>query len=76
MDRIEIRELLRRSPFLPVVARMSNGESYEIKHPELAMLTPLTLYVFDPAGEAVVRCALFQIATIEYLEPSDASSSA
>jgi hypothetical protein len=76
MDPAEMRELLRRSPFIPFVVKMSNGESYEIRHPEMAMVTPVTLYVFDPNVERVVRCALIQINTAGYLESSDASSSA
>jgi len=76
MDHVEVRELLRRSPFLPFVVRMSIGESYEVQHPEMAMLTPVTLYIFDPSAEKVVRCALIQINSAEYLEPSDTSPSA
>lgn len=75
MDHREIQALIRRSPFEPFVVRMSNGESYEVRHPELVMLTPATLYLFEPASEKVVRCSLFQIATIEHAEPSDAGSS-
>jgi hypothetical protein len=76
MDHIEVRELLRRSPFVPIVVRMSNGESYEVRHPEMAMLTPVTVYIFDSNTGKVVRCALIQINSAEYLEPSDASPSA
>jgi hypothetical protein len=76
MDPAEMRDLLRRSPFVPFVVRLANGESYEVRHPEMAMVTPVTLYIFDPGAEKVVRCALIQIDTAEYLEPSDASTSA
>jgi len=39
------RELLARRPFQPVKIVMSSGQSYEIRHPEMAMLTRTSLLV-------------------------------
>jgi hypothetical protein len=33
------REILARRPFQPVKVTLSSGQSYEIRHPEMAMLT-------------------------------------
>lgn len=39
------REMLRRRPFQPVKLTLSSGQSYEIRHPEMAMLTRTSLLV-------------------------------
>ena len=39
------REMLARRPFQPVKLTLSNGESYEIRHPGVAMLTRTSLLI-------------------------------
>jgi len=39
------REMLARRPFQPVRIVLSSGQSYEIRHPEMAMLTRTSLLV-------------------------------
>jgi hypothetical protein len=39
------REMLSRQPFQPVKITLSSGESHEIRHPEMAMLTRTNLLV-------------------------------
>jgi hypothetical protein len=39
------REMLSRKPFQPVKVILSSGQSYEIRHPEMAMLTRTSLLV-------------------------------
>jgi len=39
------REMLGRQPFQPVKVTLSSGQSYEIRHPEMAMLTRTSLLV-------------------------------
>ena len=39
------REMLARRPFQPVKVTLSSGQSYEFKHPEMAMLTRTSLLV-------------------------------
>ena len=39
------REMLSRRPFQPVKVTLSSGQSHEIKHPEMAMLTRTSLLV-------------------------------
>ncbi len=39
------REMLARRPFQPVKVILSSGQSYEIRHPEMAMLTRTSLLV-------------------------------
>jgi len=68
-----IRDLLRATPFSPFKVVMSNGEAYEIKHPEMAWLTTTNLLVgIDSTEEGVPSrfkiCALLHIASAEPLE--------
>jgi hypothetical protein len=37
------REMLARSPFQPVKLTLSSGQAYEIRHPEMALLTRTSL---------------------------------
>jgi hypothetical protein len=39
------REMLSRRPFQPVKLTLSSGQSYEIRHPEMAMLTRTSLLI-------------------------------
>ena len=68
MEQSAILELLRREPFRPFEVRLSNGERYEIRHPEFAALTRSKLIITDPTSEKIVQCALLHIACIEELE--------
>ena len=48
------REMLARRPFQPVKVILSSGQSYEIRHPEMAMLTRTSLLVgVDVAADGV-----------------------
>ena len=66
------RELLRRQPFQPFRVMMSSGQSYEVRHPEMAMLTSSDLLVgLGDKGDGVPSefriCSLLHITTIEPL---------
>jgi hypothetical protein len=39
------REMLGRRPFQPVRLVLSSGQSYEIRHPEMAMLTRTSILI-------------------------------
>jgi hypothetical protein len=39
------RQMLDRRPFQPVKIVLSSGQAYEIRHPEMAMLTRTSLLV-------------------------------
>ena len=48
------REMLARRPFQPVKLTLSSGQSYEIRHPEMAMLTRTSLLMgTDVADDGV-----------------------
>ena len=71
------RHLLNTRPFKPFRVIMSSGESYDVRHPEVAWLLKNDLLVGidieDDGLAAEFRiCPLFQVATIEPIlsEPS------
>jgi hypothetical protein len=39
------REMPARQPFQPVRVTLSSGQSYEIRHPEMALLTRTSLLI-------------------------------
>ncbi len=69
------RELLTQRPFKPFRLVMSSGQSYEVRHPEMAMLTRSDMLVGVGETEEGVPaefriCSLLHVATIEPLPSS------
>ena len=74
------REILRRRPFDPFRVVMSSGESYNVMHPEMALVTArsLILALSDPTapeGERLAFCSYLHIAHIETLRPAERRAS-
>lgn len=64
------REMLARRPFQPVKLTLSSGESFVIRHPEMAMLTRTSLLIgVDLAPDGVPAefkvLSLLHVASIE-----------
>ena len=73
----DILQLLRRRPFEPFRLHLSDGSSFEIGHPELAIVERSKVIVGVPGPEGpdgpverTVFCALIHITRIE---PADGS---
>ena len=71
------REVLSQRPFRPFRLVMSSGETYEVRHPEMAWLTRTSILVgIDETDEGVPAefriCSMLHVATIE---PLNAASS-
>ena len=67
------QELLRQQPFKPFRLVMSSGETYEVRHPEMAWLTRTDILVGIDAIEDGIPaefriCSLLHVATIEPLD--------
>lgn len=66
------RELLTRQPFQPFRLIMSSGESYDVRHPEMAFLTRSDILVGIDMDDGVPAefkiCALLHVATIEPID--------
>lgn len=72
------RNLIGQRPFRPFRLVMSSGMSYEVRHPEMAMLTRSDILVgVGEAEEGVAAefriCSLLHVATIEPLYPTATS---
>ena len=66
------REMLARRPFQPVKLSLSSGQSFEIRHPEIAMLTRTSLLIGTDIAEDGVPAefkiiSLLHVASIEPL---------
>jgi hypothetical protein len=74
------REILRRRPFEPFHVVMSSGESYNVMHPEMALVTARTLVLaipdpVAPEGERFAFCSYLHVAHIEVLRPIERRAS-
>lgn len=66
------RELLAKRPFQPFRLEMSSGEKYDVRHPEMAMLTKSDILVgIGDTDEGVPAefkiCSLLHVTSIEPL---------
>ena len=67
--------LLRRQPFQPFEVRMSNGDAYQIRHPEMAFLLKSSLILGSPQSDDFFFCSLLHVADVKAI-PSSAGGSA
>jgi hypothetical protein len=72
------RDLLAARPFKSFRLVMSSGQSYEVRHPEMAMLTRTEILVgLDVADDGVPAefkiCSLLHITAVEHFGPTPAS---
>jgi len=70
MTATNVRDLLRQKPFRPFRLVMSSGESYEVRHPEMALVLKNDILVgtdvVDNDMPAEFRiCPLLHVATVE-----------
>ena len=68
------RDLLTKRPFQPFRLVMSSGETYEVRHPEMAFVTRTDILVgVDIAEDGVPAefkiCSLLHVTAIEPLNP-------
>jgi hypothetical protein len=68
MNADTIREWLNRQPFEPFELRLSNGEHYEVRHPELLAIGKNRIAIVDPNTDRFVHVALVHINSIEALQ--------
>ena len=63
-----LKELLDRRPFEPFEIRLSNGEKYEIRHLEMALLLKSRIIIGDTENDRMTICGLIHINSIETLQ--------
>jgi hypothetical protein len=69
------REILRRKPFELFRVVMSSGESCNVMHPEMALVSARSLILAlpdptEPEGERLAFCSYLHLAHVEVLRPS------
>lgn len=73
----DLRDLLKRQPFRPFRVTLTDGRSYEFRHPELALLGKSTVIIGFPApGEDEPIYDRFKIVDLLHImeaEPVDTS---
>jgi hypothetical protein len=57
-------KLLRQQPFQPFVVQLSNGERFEVRHPEMAALLKSNLIVGRPDSDEYDVCSLLHISNV------------
>ncbi|CAN5899548.1 hypothetical protein BH23PLA1_BH23PLA1_41030 [soil metagenome] len=70
------REMLAQQPFKPFRLVMSSGQTYEVRHPEMAWLTRTSILVgMDQTEEGVPAefkiCSLLHVTAIEPLHAAE-----
>ena len=65
MNSEALRKFLKASPFEPIEVFLSSGQSYQIRHPENAIVMKNTLVVAEPETDGVAWCSLFHVASIQ-----------
>ena len=76
----DIREFLQRRPFQPIRMTLTDGQTYDIRHPELAMVGRSTVAIGVPAPndpspvyDRLVTVSLLHIMQVEPREAQEAS---
>jgi hypothetical protein len=65
MNAEAIREWLNRQPFEPFELRLSNGETYQVRHPEIVAIGRHKMAVVNPETDRITHIALIHINSIQ-----------
>ncbi len=68
MNAETIREWLNRRPFEPFELRLSNGEAYQVRHPEVLAIGKTRLIIVNPETDVVVHVAVIHVNSIQALQ--------
>jgi hypothetical protein len=58
-------QLLRRQPFRPFAVQMSNGETFEVRHPEMAALLKSNIIISKSDSDEFEICSLLHVANVK-----------
>jgi hypothetical protein len=81
MRPVDFRNWLRREPFKPFRIHLTNGATFEVRHPEQAAVSRATVDLAYPnstdaglAGERAVTVVLLHITHLEPIRPAGPAS--
>jgi hypothetical protein len=78
----ELTELLRTRPFVPLRIHLTDGQTYDIRHPDMVLVLRQRVDIGlqpDPATgvlERVAHCSLLHIVRVEELPPATPAGTA
>jgi len=72
MNQETIKDLLKKQPFVPFKVMLSNGEAFEVRHPEFVIVTKFGMVVAYPDSPRLSICSLLHIANIETMTAAQA----
>ena len=65
MNTETMQSLLKRQPFQPFEVRMSNGDAFEVRHPEMVFLLNSSLIFGSPQSDDFSFCSLLHVADVK-----------
>lgn len=68
MNTETIHHFVDNRPFAPFIVRLSNGESYEVRHPENILILKTRLVIGYPEQDRAVHIGLLHVNSIEHLQ--------
>lgn len=70
MNPEDIQAFTRKQPFEPFVVHLTDGRSFQVKHPDTIALGRRTAVIINPPEEAsdFIHCAFRHITNIDKLE--------
>ncbi len=75
MDHETVNQWLLNSPFQPFTLNLSNGESYEIRHPEKILVGKRQAVVYAPDSDSFSFVALVHVNSIRPILSGQSSAS-
>jgi hypothetical protein len=71
------RDLLEQTPFKPFRLVMSSGQTYDVRHPEMAFLSRTSIYVgVDEADDGIPAefriCSFLHVTAVEPVDAAEA----
>ena len=68
----ELRDALRQTPFEPFRIHLTNGMAYDVRHPDMALVTRHNIHVVESTrsgrpSDRVVKCDLIHVVALEPL---------
>ena len=74
----DLLQKLKKQPFVPFRVFLSDGSQYDVRHPELAIVTRRTVVIGVPGSDGpegpmdkTVDCSLMHVTRLEQLDAAD-----
>jgi hypothetical protein len=62
------RDLLKRHPFESFRIRLSSGDAYDVRNPDLVVIMKSRLFIAFPGEDRYVLCSFLHIAAVDNLQ--------